>query len=83
MVALTEEQRRAYALDLLNNPVLGDTLESMKADAFSAWKNTNTKDTEAREQAWWKYRAIEALESGIESVLAEANAENEPEDDSL
>jgi hypothetical protein len=85
-MTLTLEQRRAYALDLINNPLLGDILEEMKSDVFKGWKRPDG-DTAAREQAWTKYRAIEGLISAIESALRKANealgVENEDEDESL
>ena len=70
------EQRKAYALDLLNNPLLGDILEGMERDVLAGWRAA--QNTDAREQAWYDTRAIQKLRSAIESALVKAQeAENE------
>lgn len=80
-MTLTLEQRKGYALELLNNPLLGDTLEEMERDVLAVWRGTEKKDTDAREQAWMEVQAIQTLRSAIESVLARAaEAENETEE---
>lgn len=81
-MALTLEQRKAYALDLKNNPLLGDILEEMAQDVLSRWRGTKENDVAAREQAWVKARAIEEVASRIESVLSRAlEAESETEEE--
>lgn len=83
-MTLTLEQRKAYALDLLNNPLLGDILEGMERDVLKHWRSTKKQDTDAREQAWDDIQAIQTLRSAIESVLQRAlEAENATEEEAL
>lgn len=83
-MTLTLEQRKAYALAALNNPVLGDIFEDMERSTISKWKGTTRENAAAREQAWAELKALEAVKAGIESALAKAmEAENETGDESL
>src|SRR3546814_3489897 len=68
------EQRRAYALELINNPLWPEVIEDMKQDAMNLWKRTTAADVQAREQAWQKFQAIEGVQNGIESALRRADA---------
>lgn len=70
---LTTEQRRAYALELINNPLWPEVIEDMKQDALNLWKRTTAADVQAREQAWQKFQAIEGVQHGIESALRRAD----------
>lgn len=83
-MTLTLEQRKAYALELTTNPLLGDILEDMESSVMTRWRGTAKQDTDAREQAWDDLQAIHRLRSAIESVLQRAlEAENETEDEAL
>lgn len=79
------DKRRAYALDLLNNPLLGDILEDLKKSVFNQWRSAATEA--AREPLWFKYNSLEWLEKAIESELSKADEAlglgNEDEDESL
>lgn len=81
-MTLTLEQRRAYALEALNNPVLTETFDDLEAEIVSAWKAA--QNTEAREEAWHKLRAAQNVRKRIESALNKADeaihAEKEDED---
>lgn len=80
-MTLTLEQRKAYALELKKNPLLGDILEGMEHDVLTRWRGTSKQDTDAREQAWDEVQAIQTLRSAIESTLQRAaEAENETEE---
>src|SRR3546814_11597299 len=61
LMPLTIEQRRAYALELINNPLWPEVIEDMKQDAMNLWKRTTAADVQAREQAWQKFQAIEEI----------------------
>jgi hypothetical protein len=76
---LTAEQRRAYALDLLNNPLLGEILEGMKSDTMTHWAGTSAKDVETREYLWNKFQGLVNVTAGIESAIAEADEAIEAE----
>lgn len=83
-MTLTLEQTKGYALELQNNPLLGDTLADMEKTVLALWRGTKPKDTDAREQAWNEFQAIQKLRSAIESALQRAlEAENETEDEAL
>lgn len=83
-MTLTIEQRKAYALAALNNPVLGDIFTDMERATIAKWRGTDRANTAAREQAWAELKALELVKAGIESALAKANeAENETGDESL
>lgn len=79
------DKRRAFALQLLNNPLLGDVLEGMKTSVFNQWRSA--QDTETRERLWFKYNSIEGTQKAIESELSKADEAlglgNEDEEDSL
>lgn len=86
-MALTLEQRRAYALDALNNPVLGDIFVEQERSILARWEHTKADQTAAREQAWNELQALKRVRAGIESALNRADeaiqAENEAESDEL
>lgn len=89
MAELTLEQRRAFALELLNNPVLGDIFAAQERSILAMWKGTRSEDTAKREQAWNDFRALQNVRAAIESELSRADealgygSENAEEDESL
>lgn len=79
------DKRRAFALQLLNNPLLGDILEGMKTSVFNQWKSAG--DPAARDALWHRYNSVEWVQKAIESELSKADEAlglgNTDEEDSL
>jgi hypothetical protein len=62
---MTREQRAERALEVLNNPIYKESLETLKQTYVKAFRQCNFKDDEGR----WKYQVALDVIDGVESHL--------------
>jgi hypothetical protein len=69
-VTADERLRRAeHARQLLDDPLLMETLAAMRAETIQTWEAAVT--TEAREAAWHSVRAVARLEAKLRGLVTD------------
>lgn len=62
-----EVARAARAAAILEDPLVVDALDAMRASALSAWENSTPDDTTGRERAWHRMRAVNEFRAHLQS----------------
>lgn len=71
-MTLTPEQRSQRAKDLINDPVLTEIINSVKAEALADWVSTGMTDSEKREAAWHRYVAVQIVVDKLHAAASDA-----------
>ena len=69
----SEEQKEIrdaeHAKNLLEDPLLQETLDKMEEEYTTTWRNTKTEETEARELLWQLLWAIGEFRSHLSVIM--------------
>ena len=67
---LTEERDRgSKALQILNNPLFVEALNTIRSSYFDAWRNSGSADSREREHYWFLFNAVDEFEGHLTNVL--------------
>lgn len=77
MADLTDEQRLAYVRALLDNPVLGEVFEEMRAATIEVFEKSAPDQVDEREKAAALSRAIFLLKERVNRKLIELTGETQ------
>lgn len=67
-----ERQLRArQAKDLLDHPLLVESLARIEAAYLDAWRNSPARDPEGRERIWNYLKALERFRADLHSMVAD------------
>ncbi len=69
-------ERARMAKELINNPILSSTINSLKAEFIKGWKDSQINDTGNRELYYLSYKILEMFETRIKMVIEEAELLN-------
>lgn len=65
---MTPEQRRRYAEQLQDNPLLPEILTGCRQTTHQRW--TSAPDVQTRELCWLQWQAFESFEAQLNATLA-------------
>ena len=63
--------RAAAAKRLLDDEVLAEALEDIRAEFMQSWRNTADENTDARENVWRMMKALDRITAKLESYVAD------------
>jgi|TARA_Y100000034_G_scaffold130997_2_gene190769 hypothetical protein len=66
---LDNEQRERAAKRILEDPVFQEAWEALRQEFLDSWENSQTQDTEARENLWLGLKILSRLKTHFESIL--------------
>ena len=70
-MSLDEERQRGLQEESLrNNPLLQKIFSELKESYIRDWSQTDRKDTEKREHAFYLHKAVEEIELEIASLIS-------------
>ena len=64
-----ERRRAAEAQDLLDNPLLQEALETIRASVDKEWLDAPARDTEGRERLWMMRKLTDKFEAHLTSIV--------------
>lgn len=64
-----EIQRGARAAELLQDPLLAETLDTIEQEYTEQWKSSPARDVEGREKLWLMIKTAEKFRAELASVL--------------
>ena len=64
-----EQDRGVQAQRLLDNEILKDAFEKIESEIDRAWKNSEGRDSEVREHAYYMHRAVQSLRDSLKQVV--------------
>lgn len=62
-------QRAMQAEELINNPLLNETLNSMEREYLAAWRTSKLPDIEERERLWLATQVLDQVRNHLRIVL--------------
>ena len=68
---MDSEQRAIRAKQLQEDPVFREVMDDLKASAVEAWTRTSFENNRQREFSWMLIKAIERIETGLQSIVDE------------
>lgn len=69
MSDLTSEQRRIYAQELKDNPLLQEIRETMEQENRNLWRESGVEDAQGRERLFFFQKAVDSVFAEIERAL--------------
>jgi len=68
-VANNEVKRSQQAKDILENPIFVEAVQKVRTELHNDWLNSDTKDSEQRENIFVMRRMLEVVLMQIQSVM--------------
>ena len=69
LVADNEIKRSQQAKDILENPIFVEAVQKVRTELHNEWLNSDTKDSEQRENIFVMRRMLEVVLMQIQSVM--------------
>ncbi len=69
IVANNEVKRSQQAKDILENPIFVEAVQKVRTELHNDWLNSDTKDSEQRENIFVMRRMLEVVLMQIQSVM--------------
>ena len=69
IVADNEVKRSQQAKDILENPIFVEAVQKVRTELHNDWLNSDTKDSEQRENIFVMRRMLEVVLMQIQSVM--------------
>jgi hypothetical protein len=70
-----QAERGRQAEELVNNPLLREAFDNVRRVIETGWQNTSSEDRQARENAYYLLRSLQALEGNLKAIIVNgANA---------
>lgn len=66
---MTKESRMHHAKTLLEDPLLNEIFDQMRAEAVTAWLATPTTAQDTRDWCWMLIKAQDALKASLQAVV--------------
>jgi hypothetical protein len=65
-----DAERATRAAALVNDELLNEAFDLYENELITAWKNSPSNSSEAREHAYWALKALIAVRATLEGVIA-------------
>lgn len=72
------EQRGMRMWALLNDPLMQEAFEAIRADTFEKWLKTTDKQSGEREDLYWLLKSVDKLQDEMHRVIARGTASSLP-----
>ena len=66
---MTPEEREGRAQNLLNDPLLNESFDTLREDLMNRWIHSGSTDSQAREAIWLAIRLLERIHGHIQSIV--------------
>lgn len=66
---MTPEERERRAQNLLNDPLLNESFDTLREDLMNRWIHSGSTDSQAREAIWLAIRLLERIHGHIQSIV--------------
>lgn len=66
---MDELSRAQYAKEALENPLISEALTTYEQDITELWKQSRTKDADAREKLWMMLQAAHHFRSYLQATI--------------